>query len=61
MHIYNRWRIVFIVETLLIVFSLVFLAKQSWGANSTEHLNRFGPVGWVTTHPDNGGVTLRSS
>ena len=61
MHIYKRWRVVFIVETLLIVLSLVFLAKQSWGAKPARHLDRSGHVGRATTHSDNGGAASRSS
>jgi len=56
MHIY-KWWIVFIVETLLIVLSLTFLAKQSSGAQLADYVDRTNHLQQATTYPDNGGIT----
>ncbi len=47
MHIYKRWQVLIIAESLLIVLSLTFLAKQSWDAQpvgDADKANQFGQV-----------------
>ncbi len=58
MHIYKEWRIVCIVEMLLIVLSLTFLAQQSWSDQSAGYRDRINQLGRATTGSDNERIPL---